>query len=119
MPTIAIVGASSNPRKFGNKGVRAYLRQGWKVIPVNPNEAVVEGLPTVPRLEDVTEPLDRISFYVPAEVGETLLTAVRNLSPKEFWLNPGAESESLLATAERLGLDPINACSIVDIGERP
>lgn len=119
MPTVLVVGASSNPAKFGNKAVRAYQRQGWKVIPVNPNEAQIEGLPTVSRIEDVDEPIDRISLYLPPAVGITLLEAIRKKAPKELWVNPGAESEELMALADSMGLDPINACSIVDIGERP
>ena len=42
--TVAIVGASADRRKFGNKAVRAYLRQGWKVYPVNPNRDEIEGI---------------------------------------------------------------------------
>lgn len=119
MPTIAVVGASNDRHKFGNKAVRAYVRQGWKVIPVHPTEPTVEGLPAVAKLEDIREALDRISLYVPAPVGITLLAAIRSQAPKELWINPGAESDALMERAQELGLDPINACSIVDIGERP
>ncbi|MDX2021823.1 MAG: CoA-binding protein [Deltaproteobacteria bacterium] len=119
MPTVVVVGASNDPKKFGNKAVRAYQRQGWKVIPVNPSEETIEGLPVVRRLEDISEAIDRISLYVPPAVGLALLPAIRDKAPKEFWVNPGAESDALIAEAEKLGLDPINACSIVDIGERP
>ena len=47
--TVAIIGASSNPNKFGNKAVRAFLRQGYTVYPVNPNEPEVEGLASILR----------------------------------------------------------------------
>ncbi|MCG5055705.1 MAG: CoA-binding protein [Myxococcales bacterium] len=119
MPTVVIVGASSDPNKFGHRAVRAYAKKGWTVIPINPHETTIAGLAVRPRLEDVTGPVDRVSFYVPPHVGLGLLPAVRALAPREFWVNPGAESDALIAEAERLGLDPINACSIVDIGERP
>lgn len=119
MPTVAVIGASLDPKKFGNKAVRAYVRQGWKVIPVHPTAPAVEGLMAVSSLDDIHEPVDRISLYVPPSIGITLLSAIRQKAPKEFWVNPGAESDELIARAEELGLDPINACSIVDIGERP
>jgi uncharacterized protein len=119
VPTVAVVGASRDPKKYGNKAVRAYVRQGWKVIPVHPEASVIEGLKAVARLQDIDEPVDRISLYVPASIGITLLPAIRQIGPKEFWVNPGAESDELFARAEEMGLDPINACSIVDIGERP
>jgi predicted CoA-binding protein len=119
--TVAVVGASSAPHKFGNKAVRAYLRQGWTVYPVNPNEAgaKIEGLTVYPSLAAVPGSIDRVSLYVPPAVGITLLDDIKQAAPKELFLNPGTESDELVARAEALGLDPIQACSIVDIGERP
>ena len=118
---MAVVGASSAPHKFGNKAVRAYLRQGWTVYPVNPNEAgaKIEGLTVYPSLAAVPGSIDRVSLYVPPAVGITLLDDIKQAAPKELFLNPGTESDELVARAEALGLDPIQACSIVDIGERP
>jgi predicted CoA-binding protein len=117
--TVAVVGASSARHKYGNKAVRAYLRQGWTVYPVNPNEATIEGLAVYPTLADVPSPIDRVSLYVPPAVGLTLLDTIKRAAPKELFLNPGSESDELVTRAEALGLDPIQACSIVDIGERP
>jgi predicted CoA-binding protein len=120
---VAVVGASSATHKFGNKAVRAYLRQGWTVYPVNPTEAKthtkIEGLTVYPSLSEVPRPIDRVSLYVPPAVGLTLLDEIQRAAPKELFLNPGTESDELVARAEALGLDPIQACSIVDIGERP
>jgi uncharacterized protein len=56
---------------------------------------------------------------VPPAVGLTLLDAIKAKHPKELFINPGAESDALIARAEELGLEPIQACSIVEIGERP
>jgi uncharacterized protein len=119
MPSVAIIGASNARHKYGNKSVRAYLRQGWTVYPVNPNETTVEGLPVYKTIADVPKPVDRVSLYVPPSVGITLLDAIKAAAPGELFLNPGSESEELVARAEALGLEPIQACSIVDIGERP
>jgi len=119
MPSVAVIGASNAPHKFGNKAVRAYLRQGWTVYPVNPNETTVEGLAVYATIGDVPGPVDRVSMYVPPSVGITLLEAIRAKGSTELWLNPGSESDELVERATALGLDPIQACSIVDIGERP
>jgi uncharacterized protein len=119
MPSVAVIGASSSRHKFGNRAVRAYLRQGWTVYPVNPNEATVEGLRCFPSILDIPGEVDRASLYVPPAVGATLLAEIQRKQVKELWVNPGAESEALIAEAERLGLEPIQACSIIDIGERP
>jgi len=119
MPSVAVIGASNAPHKFGNKAVRAYLRQGWTVYPVNPNETTVEGLAVYATIGDVPGPVDRVSMYVPPSVGIKLLEAIRAKGSTELWLNPGSESDELVERATALGLDPIQACSIVDIGERP
>jgi len=119
MPSVAVIGASSAQQKFGNKAVRAYLRQGWTVYPVNPSEKTIEGLAVYATLADVPGPVDRVSMYVPPSVGITLLDAIKAKGAPELFLNPGSESDELLERAAALGLDPIQACSIVDIGERP
>lgn len=119
MSSVAVIGASKDRNKYGNRAVRAYLRQGWTVYPVNPNESVVEGIATFPKIEDIPAAVDRAALYVPPEVGTSLLAGIKAKGVRELFVNPGAESDELLAEAERLGLDAIQACAIVDIGERP
>jgi len=119
-PTIAIVGASNNRRKFGNRAVRAYARQGWDVYPVNPHETTIEGRQVYYSVDEIpVERLDRVSLYVPPDVGMRIVEAIARRQPRELWLNPGAESPELIARAEALGLSVVVACSIVDIGESP
>jgi predicted CoA-binding protein len=119
MPSVAVIGASNVREKYGNKAVRAYRRQGWTVYPVNPNEKTVEGLPTFRSITDIPGPVDRASLYLPPEVGLGVLAGIREKGVRELYVNPGAESEELIAEAERLGMEPILACSIIEIGERP
>jgi len=118
--TVAVIGASPHRRKYGNKSVRAHLAQGWRVFPVHPTAKQVEGLTAYPTLAAVpVEKLDRITVYVPPQIGIGLLTDMAAKHPDEVWLNPGAESDELVAKAEALGLPVIQACSIVDLGVRP
>jgi predicted CoA-binding protein len=116
---VAVIGASNNRRKFGNRAVRAYLEQGHTVVPINPREAEVEGLRTYRSVLDVPGPIDMATFYVPPEVGERVIEEVAQKGIGEVWLNPGAESERLLAKAHALNLRPIVACSIVALGRNP
>ncbi|MFK7778381.1 MAG: CoA-binding protein [Gimesia sp.] len=118
--TVAIIGASADRQKYGNKSVRAHLKQGYDVFPVHPRASSIEGLTVYPTLKEVpVKELDRISIYVPPEVGITLLEQIQSQEAKEVWLNPGSESPELLKRANELGLNMIQACSIVAIGESP
>lgn len=119
MPTVAVIGASTDRRKYGNKAVRAYLKDGWTVYPVNPNEAQVEGLKCYASILDIPGPVDRATLYVPPSVGIHLLEQIAQKGVAELYVNPGADSPELLEKARELGLQPIVACSILAIGQEP
>lgn len=116
---VAVIGASSDPRKFGNRAVRAFRRQGYIVVPINPHEAQVEGLKTYGSVLDVPDVIDMATFYVPPDVGVKVMPEVAEKKIPEVWLNPGSESVELIRLARSLNVEPIVACSIISIGENP
>jgi len=117
--TVAVVGASSDRNKFGNKAVRAFRAEGYTVFPINPNEAAVEGIPSYASVLDVPVPIDMATVYVQPEVAMGLLAEFEQKHIPEIWINPGAESDALMAEADRRRLNLIYACSIVGIGRNP
>ena len=119
-PTVAIVGASAERTKYGNKSVRAHLQRGYDVYPVNPRGGQVEGLKVYRSISDIpVAHLDRVSVYVPPSVGLKLVQEIAARHPKEVFINPGSESAELIERARQHGIDPIQACSIVDVGVTP
>lgn len=114
---VAVIGASSDPRKFGNRAVRTFVRQGYEVLPVNPYETTIEGLRAWRSVADIPGPIDMVTFYVPPEIGFSLLDEVAAVQPGEVWFNPGSEDDRLITRARELGLRPILACSIIGAGE--
>ncbi len=118
--TVAVVGASADRMKFGNKAVRAFRDAGWTVFPIHPVLEEVEGLAAYRDLDALpVAALDQVSFYVPPQVGIALLDQVARKKVEEVWLNPGSESPAILARAEELGLNVIQACSILGAGRHP
>ena len=116
---VAVIGASNDRTKFGNRAVRAFQRQGYTVVPINPHEAQVEGLKAYGSVLDVPGSIDMATLYVPPDIGESLLDELARKQIPEVWLNPGAESDELIARARALKLHPVVACSIVSIGQNP
>ena len=116
---VAVIGASSNRQKFGNRALRAYREQGYTVVPINPNESEVEGMKTYGSVLHVPGTIDMASFYVPPDIGERVIAEIAQKGIAEVWLNPGAESDALIARAKSLNINPIIACSIVAIGQNP
>jgi predicted CoA-binding protein len=116
---VAIIGASSNRNKFGNKALRAFERQGFTVLAINPNEREVEGHQTYATVLDVPGPIDMATVYVPPGVGVRVMEQLATKGVPEVWLNPGADGDEVLARARELGLKTIQACSILAIGESP
>lgn len=119
MKTVAILGASSDRSKFGNKSVRAHQHAGYRVYPVNPRESEIEGETAYPNLAALPGPVERISVYLPPKLGRTLLADIARAKPREVWFNPGAADDDLLAEARELGIPAIDGCSIVDLGLSP
>jgi acyl-CoA synthetase (NDP forming) len=116
---VAVIGASNDRGKYGNKAVRAFRAQGFTVYPINPHETSVEGLPAYATVLDVPGTVEMATMYVPPEIGLTVVDDLAQKGVMEVWFNPGSESPTLIARARALGLTAIEACSIMGIGDLP
>lgn len=116
---VAVIGASRDHEKFGNKAVRAYLAHGHSVFPVNPHEETIEGQAAYRSVLDVPADLDATLVYLPPEVTLRVLPEIARKGPGQLFLNPGSENPDVVAKAAELGLSPILACSIIAIGDTP
>jgi uncharacterized protein len=119
MKTIAIIGASNDRNKYGNKAVRAFRQQGYEVFPVNSKDETVEGLRAFKSITEVPVRPETVSVYLPPPVLLKVLPDIAAKGCDELWLNPGTESDEVLAEAGRLRLNVVQACSIVGVGVSP
>ena len=117
--TVAVVGASGDRHKYGNKCVRAYASAGWRVYPINPRGGEIEGLEALPDLAALPEPPDLISVYLPPRRTLGLLDEIAAAGATETIFNPGSADAAVIERAEELGIQARQACSIVDIGLSP
>jgi len=120
MPTIAVIGASKNRRKYGNKCVRAYREEGYRVFPVNPREEEIEGLAVYRSVGDLPEPPDVVSIYLPPPVTLEVLPEIAARGVRQtLFFNPGSADAKVEERARELDLPARSACSIVAIGRSP
>ena len=119
MRTVAVIGASADSTKYGNKAVRAFKQQGYQVFPVNPKATEIDGLPVFPNISAVPVRPNLVSVYLPSPVVLTVLPEIAAKGCDELWLNPGTESPEVLSEVQRLGLNVVQACSIVGVGLSP
>lgn len=119
MPVVAIVGASTDRRKFGNKALRAFRAQGYTAVPIHPSAEEVEGEKAYKSVLDYPDSIDEASVYLPADAGLPVMDELAKKQIPIVWLNPGADEPQVVARARTLGLNPRVACSILGIGDTP
>jgi predicted CoA-binding protein len=119
MKSVAVIGASNDRTRFGNKAVRAFASKGWRVFPVNPNEKEVEGLPAFSGISQVPERPDWVTCYLRPALLKPLLGEIAEKGCDELWLNPGTTSDTVLGECDRLKLNAVQGCSILAIGVSP
>lgn len=114
MPTtVAVLGASPNPDRYSNKAVRLLREHGHRVIPVNPAQDEIEGLPASHALADIHEPVDTLTLYMAPRHLAAVSDQVLALRPRRVIFNPGTEDPSLQARLDAAGIAWEEACTLV------
>ena len=116
----AVVGASTDRDKYGNKVLRCYQQHGKEVYPINPRADEVEGLRAYPSLGSLPVRPKAISVITPPAITEQVVREAAAAGVAHIWMQPGAESEAAIRTAESLGMSVIagGPCLLVVLGYR-
>ena len=114
----AVVGASANRAKFGNKVLRAYLQRGLEVFPINPRADMIEGRKAYPDLKSLPTRARGVSIITPPEITERVVTEAAEAGAAFVWMQPGAESPDAIRIARECGLEVISdgSCFLVETG---
>jgi len=101
----AVVGASTDRSKYGNKVLRCYQQAAKSpVYPVHPREREIEGLPAYPSLAACPTRPRAVSIITPPKITEAVVEECATLGIRHLWMQPGAESAQAVARARELGL---------------
>lgn len=114
----AVVGASVNREKYGNKVLRCYMQNDRVPWPVHPTEEEIEGITCSQDLGSLPEDVRGVSIITPPEVTEQVVEDAARAGIKRLWMQPGAESEAAVARAKELGMSVISGgpCLLVALG---
>lgn len=117
-PAFGVVGASTNRDKYGNKVLRCFLQNGRKAIPVNPNEAEIEGAACVAEIADLPVDVQSISMITPPAVTAKLVPLALEKGIQNIWMQPGAEHPVAVALCRENGINVIadGSCLLVVMG---
>ncbi len=106
--TLALVGVSRSGRKFGNTILKELTAKGYRVLPVHPEAAEVDGVRCWPSLEELPEPVGGVVVVVPPSQGESVVEAAAAAGIRRVWLQQGAESPAVLERATSRGLEVVS-----------
>jgi predicted CoA-binding protein len=112
--SVAVIGATDNPAKYGSVIYRDLKRKGIRVIPINPNRATVDGDPAFSDLDALTERPTILNFVVPPDRTLVVLKDALRLGYENIWLQPGAESPAVMSFIQENDFNYLaNACIMV------
>ena len=110
---VAVVGASNNPDRYSYQAVMLLKEKGHTVFPVHPKIQEIEGIKVYHSLRDILEPLDVISLYISYEKSDEMASEILQKHPKRLIFNPGAENPELGEKADAMGIETLDACTLV------
>jgi predicted CoA-binding protein len=111
----AVVGASTNPAKWGHRLYAALKASGYQVYPVNPRALMIDGDRCYPSLAALPEPPAVVDVVVPPAIGLMIAEEAAATGISRIWFQPGAESPENIARARALGLKTVAyACALAE-----
>lgn len=116
----AVVGASADRSKYGNKVLRCYQMHGYDAVPVNPKEKAIEGVACVPSVAALPAGVNSISVITPPPVTEKVVEEAILKGIGNIWMQPGAESKIAVERCREAGINVIadGSCLLVVLGYR-
>jgi predicted CoA-binding protein len=110
----AVVGASVDRGKYGNRVLRDLRRVNYTVYAVNPKGGEIEGQPAYPSLADLPETPQVVDVVVPPSITEEIVRQCDELGLTRVWMQPGAESQAAIDYCHEHGIEVVHhVCAMV------
>ncbi|NPA22585.1 MAG: CoA-binding protein [Candidatus Micrarchaeota archaeon] len=113
---VAVVGASTNPEKYGYRIFAHLLKDGYKVFPINPKRPVIEGVQACANLSECEETPDVVIMVIAPEKQKALLEEIVKLGIDKVWFQPGSESEENISFLKEKGIKVVHGLCYVRDG---
>jgi len=110
---VAVLGASNKPERYSYQAVKLLAEKGHTVFPVHPALAAIDGMPVFNRLADIPAPLHTITVYLGPERSSALAEDLLASRARRLIFNPGAENPHLAQRLRSVGIETLNACTLV------
>lgn len=110
---VAVLGASTNEKRYSFMAVRMLKENGHHPIPVHPRGHSVDGVEGVSGLNKIGEPIDTLTLYVNSKISSPELDNILKLNPRRVVFNPGTENEDLAKKLTAAGIETLEACTLV------
>lgn len=117
-PAFAVLGASNNRDKFGNKVLRCYITHNKTVYPIHPIEKEVEHIKCLKSVAELPDTVKSISIVTPPILTEKIISQAITKGIKNIWMQPGAASQIAIDECIRNGINVIanGPCILAEFG---
>lgn len=113
--TVVILGASNREDRYSYKAFKMLASHGFRVIPIHPALADIEGVKVKASLEDIDQEVDTVTLYVGPSRLPDLLSGIIRLSPRRVVFNPGTELPEAQEELKKRGIEVVEGCTLVMI----
>ena len=113
MENVVVIGASAKPERYSSKAIKMLSEYGHNPIPIAPLAKEILGYPALPTLSAIETQIDTVTMYVGPERQAHLIEPIVSLRPKRVIFNPGAENPDHYARLREVGIDVVEACTLV------
>jgi uncharacterized protein len=111
--TVLIIGASNKVDRFSYKAFSLLKQKGYSLVLMHPILSSIDDHPVLSTFSDITEPIDTVTLYINTQASSNIHDDLIALAPRRVIFNPGAENSDLMEDLQAVGIDCVEACSLV------